>query len=121
MTYEDAIERARKILDKEFGHEEYDVIINEAYSFEFPRGWIFRYNTPEFIYYQDTDNCLFVTSPIVIDKIDNTVYRVVDKQRTFKLAEDLVKTYLNYKEKGIDLDVFNSFFSLDTTLVSGEG
>lgn len=113
MIHSDARRIVEKILFLEFGKEEYEVIIDDENSFEFSRGWFFFYNTVAFVKYQDDINCLFVTSPIIIDKLDGKIYRLRGKLNAIRTAEVVVDEYVSGKENPPLSDSFREYDEIE--------
>lgn len=104
MDVKEAILRAQDILDNEFKNESFNVIIDEKYTVEFSRGWLFCYNIDSFVNDPFSEDFLITTKPIIVDKVDETITRMSNCNLRFAGAEEMIAFYLNSKDGAIDIE-----------------
>ncbi len=99
MDYFRAREIADKIIKKRYKEHQRIILIDEEFSFEFERGWVFCYNTRAYIEDRNSENYLLVSIPILVDKIDGMVYKLMNPKRRFVAPEELIDDYLVRKQQ----------------------
>jgi len=96
MNKTKATEIAKNLIRKAFMKKEIKILLSD--TVEFQRGWVFFYNTEEFIKNPTSENGVFQSTPILIDKFDGIVYRLFDPIRRFTNKLDWLEDYILMKE-----------------------
>ena len=118
MNTKRATEIAKGLIHKAFAKQSVKILLSR--TVEFPRGWVFFYNTEEYIKNPTDENGVFQSTPILIDKFDGRIYRLFDPIRRFSNCLDWLEDYIlmkNYESKNqkpikyLELD----FYKLPTT------
>jgi len=104
MQYEKAKAIVQRIIDERYKDHNRKIIIDPDYSFEFKIGWVFLYNTENYIKDRKSQNYLLVSIPILVDKIDKILYKLYDPKRSFIAPEKLIDDYIIKKEQQKEKD-----------------
>jgi len=98
MDFKGARNIAEKIIYKKYKDFSVPVLIWDEMTHEFSRGWVFRYNTKEFIETWNEGTGLFTAVPIVIDKFDGKIYRLFNPNHPHGNPIDFLDDYIYRKE-----------------------
>lgn len=97
MDFSLARKKAQEVIDEEFKSDDITVIIDDRYTTEFSRGWIFAYNIKEYVEDPFYPDFIMHIHPIIIDRIDGSVNRIKDCSMKFANDSEIIDFYLKSK------------------------
>lgn len=101
MKYTEAKKIVKLLIARKFKDFTREVVIDNEYSFEFSRGWVFFYNTEEYVRDRNSDIYLIQAVPMLIDKIDGLIYKLCDPKKRFVAADELIDDYIRMRDLSI--------------------